>query len=72
MPAGGMIDPGMGDPGTGEVFNPGGVVAKKAIVPIWAFVIIQIVIFALFVPITRKIIISAYKAKLRRKESEQY
>jgi hypothetical protein len=72
MPAGGMMDPGIFDPGTDEVFNPGGIAAKKEIVPIWAFVIIQIAIFILFVPVTRKIIISVYKGKLRKKEMEQY
>ena len=68
----GVIDPGPIDDGSGEVFNPGGVTAKKAILPIWAFVIIEVVIFLLFVPITRKIIISIYKAKLRKSEQEKY
>lgn len=67
-----IMDPGMGDGGTGEVFNPGGVVAKKAIVPIWLFIIIQIILFLLFIPITRKAIISVYKSKLRKKEEEKY
>ena len=68
-----VVDPGMPMPGDGgEVFNPDVVTAKKEIVPIWAFVIIEIVIFILFVPVTRKVIISAYKSKLRKKEQDQY
>jgi hypothetical protein len=66
-----VIDPGMPGDGSGEVFNPTPAV-KAPILPIWLFVIIQIIIFALAVPITRKIIISSYKAKLRKKEEEQY
>jgi hypothetical protein len=69
----GVIDPGAGIPSDGgEVFNPGVITAKKAIVPIWAFVIIQIVIFFLFVPVTRKVILGIYKSKLRKKEQDQY
>jgi hypothetical protein len=68
-----VIDPGIIDGGgAGEVFNPQGPIAKKAILPVWAFIIIQVVIFILFIPITRKIIISVYKAKLLKKEQEQY
>lgn len=66
-----IFDPGMMDPGAGEVFNPIPA-TKKPIVPIWAFVIIQIVIFAVFVPVSRKVIINIYKAKLRKKDQEQY
>jgi hypothetical protein len=67
----GMVDNGGGvipPDGSGEVFNPDAPMAKQAILPIWAFILVQIVIFALFVPVTRKIVISAYKAKLRRNE----
>ena len=70
--AAGAMDPGGmmgGDPGA--VFNPEVLTAKKPILPIWAFVIVQIVIFVLFVPITRKVIINVYKSKLRKKEQEQ-
>lgn len=66
------FDPGIPDGGTGEVFNPGVSVTKEAIIPVWAFVIIELIIFFLFVPVTRKVIISAYKAKLRKKEMDQY
>lgn len=60
------------DGGDGEVFNPDVPMAKKPIVPTWAFILIQVAIFVLFVPITRKVIISVYKTKLRKKEQEQY
>lgn len=68
----GTFEPGPIDEGTGEVFNPDGVTVKKEIVPIWAFIIIEVVIFLLFIPITRKIIITVYKAKLRKREQEKY
>lgn len=71
MPAMSM-DPGVVDGGSSEVFNPELMQGKKAIVPIWLFIVIQIVIFAAFVPITRKTIISVYKANLRKKNQEQY
>jgi hypothetical protein len=38
--------------------------------PIWAFILMEIVIAAVFVPVTRKVIISRYKAKLRKKDQE--
>ncbi len=69
MPATGM-DTGINDGGVGEVFNPEMPIAKEAILPVWAFVLIQIGIFIVFVTITRKIIISIYKSKLRKKEQE--
>jgi hypothetical protein len=68
----GVFDPSIPVGGEGEVFNPEAPLAKKAIVPVWAFVIIQIISFVLFMLITRKIIISVYKSKLRKKEQEQY
>ncbi len=65
-----VFDPGMGD-GSKDVFNPGMPIAKEAIVPVWLFIIIQLVLFAVFVPVTRKVIISIYKVKLRKKEVEE-
>lgn len=59
-----------GDPGM-EVLNPA-VEGKKAILATWLFVIIQVVIFIVFIPVTRKIVISIYKGKLRRKEDSLY
>lgn len=55
-----------------DVFNPGGAIAKKNILPLWAFILIQCGIFILFVPISRKAIISIYKARLLKKEQEKY
>lgn len=66
------IDPGMPGDGSGEVFNPEAPAPKKAIMPVWLFVILQLVIFGAFIPITRKIIISVYRSKLRKKEEENY
>jgi hypothetical protein len=66
-----VFEPGIGDGGV-DVFNPEVLQPKKEIVPIWLFVIIQVVVFILFIPITRKIIISVYKSKLRKKEEVKY
>ncbi len=66
-----VFDPGMENGGAGEVFNPEMPVAKKAILPVWLFIILQLVIVAVFIPVTRKVIISVYKAKLRKKEQEE-
>ncbi len=63
-------DPGM-EPGIGEeVFNPDLVQGKKEILPLWLFIIIQVAIFIVFMPVSRKVIIQIYKAKLRRAEYE--
>jgi hypothetical protein len=61
-----VFDPGMENGGSVDVFNPDVPVAKAAILPVWLFIIIQIVIVAVFIPVTRKVIISLYKAKLRK------
>jgi len=66
-----VFDPGMGDGGV-DVFNPSVPLAKKPIIPMWLFIIIQVIIFIIFIPITKKIIVNAYKAKLRKKEEEKY
>jgi hypothetical protein len=71
MPAGNVV-PGVGGGDAGEVFNPTVPQVKKEIVPMWLFIVIQVIVFILFIPITRKIIISIYKSKLRKKEFEQY
>jgi hypothetical protein len=71
MPAD-IFDPGMVDGGAGEVFNPEMPVAKAPILPVWLFIILQLVIVAVFIPVTRKVLISVYKAKLRKKEQEEF
>lgn len=64
-----VFDPGMGGEGL-EVINPMVPVTKKPILPTWMYIIINVVIFIAFIPITRKIIISVYRKKLRKKEEE--
>lgn len=59
------------DGGT-DVFNPTTPEVKKNILPLWMFIAIQVAIFAIFTPISRKVIISIYKGKLRKKEEEMY
>ncbi|MDF2541271.1 MAG: hypothetical protein K0S47_989 [Herbinix sp.] len=61
---------GVVDGGSGEVFNPEVPMTKKEILPVWLFIVIQVVIFIAFIPITRKAIIGVYKMKLRKKEAE--
>ena len=53
-----------------DAFNPIIPEPKKAILPIWAFVLMQVVIFIIFIPVTRKIIISIYKSRRLKKEDE--
>ncbi|NLK27164.1 MAG: hypothetical protein GX306_02285, partial [Clostridiales bacterium] len=63
-------DPSM-DPGFGEeVFNPDLVEGKKEILPMWQFIILLVAIVIIFVPVSRKVIIQIYKAKLRKEEFE--
>ena len=64
-----VFDPGMGD-GSTDVFNPMPI-AKEPILPVALFIIIQLVLIAVFIPVTRKVIISVYKVKLRKKEIEE-
>ena len=66
-----VFDPGMENGGAGEVFNPEMPIAKAAILPVWLFVLLQIVIVAVFIPVTRKVVISVYKIKLRKKEQAE-
>ena len=66
------FDPGMMDDNLADAFNPDLTTAKEAILPMWLFILIEAAVAAIFIPVTRKVIISKYKAKLRRKEEEQY
>jgi len=63
--------PGYEDGGL-DVFNPVLPEPKKAILPTWAFVLVQVAIFVIFVPVSRKVIINIYKNKLRKKEDEMF
>ena len=65
-------NPDMNGDGGMEVFNPIVPEIKKAILPTWLFVAIQVVIFLVFLLISRKVIINIYKSKLRKKEEEMY
>lgn len=65
-------DPGMDQGGYEDVFNPSMPETKKEILPLWMFITIQVAIFILFIPITRKIIISIYRSKLRKQEELNY
>lgn len=44
--------------------------AKKAIMPTWAFIIVQVIVFIVAILVSRKIVISLYKRKLRKQEEE--
>lgn len=46
-------------------------VAKNPIVPVWAFVIIQIAILIIGIPVTRKVRLGLYRRKLRKQEEEE-
>lgn len=61
-----IMDPGMEE---GMMPMPEETV-KKEIVPLWVFIIIQVVLFFAGILILRKIIISVYKKKLHRQEEE--
>ncbi len=65
------MDPGMMEGGGAmDVFNPMPE-AKKPIMPVWGFILLELILFGAFVPISRKIVISLYKAKLRKRNEEQ-
>ena len=70
MPASAVV-PGPENGGDIGVFNPEIPMAKAAILPVWLFVVLQLVIVAVFIPVTRKVIITAYKAKLRKQEQKE-
>ena len=65
-------DPGMPGDGGVDVFNPSVPEPKKPILATWLFVIIQVIIFIVFLLISRKVIINIYKSKLRKKEDEMF
>jgi len=51
-------DPGMEPGGVDDVFNPDVPQLKEEILPLWLFVVILVAIFVIFVPVSRKVIIS--------------
>ncbi len=68
-----IFDPGfdMGDGGM-DVFNPNVPQAKKEILKPWMFIVLQILIFVIFLPVTRKTIITVYRRKLQKREEAKY
>lgn len=59
------------DPGTEGIYPeeiPVVPEVKKAILPTWLFVVIQVVVFVVAIVIARKVVISLYKRKLRKLE----
>ena len=67
-----IFDPGMNGDGGIDVFNPNVPQPKKEIIKPWLFIIIQILIFIVFIPVTRKAIITVYRKKLQKKEEAKY
>ena len=45
--------------------------AKKALLPTWLFVVIQVVVLIVAIFAVRKIVISLYKRKLRKQEEDE-
>ena len=58
----GGMDPGM------PVFEETKTGVKKDIMPVWGFIILQVAILAVFIPVVRIIIIKVQKKRIRRKE----
>lgn len=57
-------EPGIIDPGI-TVDTP-----KKAILPVWQFVLIQVGIVIVFVPVSRKVVLALHRRKLRKEEEQ--
>ena len=64
------FDPGMMPGEVDDVFNPDDIQVKKEILPLWLFIAILVAIFVIFVPVSRKVIISIYKNRLHNKETD--
>lgn len=60
----------MPDPDSMGAYNPMPM-TKEPILPVWGFVLLEIALAVIFVPVTRKVVISIYKAKLRKQENDQ-
>ncbi len=67
-----IFDPGLNGDGGVDVFNPTVPQPKKEILKPWLFIIILILIFVIFLPVTRKVIITIYRKKLQKKEEAKY
>ena len=58
----GGMDPGM------PTFDPT-TNGKKDIMPVWLFIVIQVAVLAIFIPVVRMILIKAYKRKVNKEDS---
>ena len=67
-----VFDPGMNGDGGVDVFNPTVPQPKKEILKPWLFILLQILIFVIFLPVTKKVIITVYRKKLQAKEEAKY
>ncbi len=66
-----IFEPGI-DGGDIGVFNPAGPTPKKELLKPWLFILIQAALFVIFLPVTRKVIISVYRRKLQKREDAKY
>ena len=67
------IDPGLDDPNGGmiDVDGSGMVNAKKPLLPVWAFVLIQVALVLIAPLVTKSIIIKLYKKKQLKRLDEE-
>lgn len=56
------------DPGI-PTFDPTQTNEKKDIMPVWLFIVIQVAVLAIFIPVVRIILIKAYKKKVIKEDS---
>lgn len=54
-----------------EAMNQKDFAVKKAILPLWLFIIIEIVLFIIFIPISKSIVIKVYKARRMKEENDK-
>lgn len=64
--------PGADAENAAEAMNQKKLAVKKAILPLWLFIIIELILFIIFIPISKNIVIKIYKAKRLKDEEENY
>lgn len=67
----GEFIPDYGNGGMDGGFIPEMPEPKKPLIQVWLFVIIQIAIVIIMIPVTRKIVLSLYRRKLRKQEESE-
>lgn len=67
----GEMLPDMGQETMGDNIGGPTVPGKKAILPMWAFILVQVGILFIVTSITRKIVLGRYRKKLRKQEDAQ-